>query len=739
MKKLFVFVIFVFLLVVLVTPVSASTIGDWFYVDLITGQHNYSGKVKVWDDGKSLYVKYITTQPWCLEETHLAVASSLEQIPQSNENPIPGQFPFSTTHHCSSAFTYTVPLDFDACTLYIAAHAVVYKEGDYETAWGDGFEFSGSNWATYFTYQTSVCHGTPSPTETQTATETPSPTSTETGTPTATETPSPTSTETGTPTSTATETPSPTSTATETPTQTPAPTISDIFPNSGPESGGTDVVITGTNLTDTISVTFGGTATTLPCVVDSDTQLTCTTPPHAAGTVDVSVTTTSGTTTFIDGYIYSPQSLPDGWEGSMVVEANRNILTVGRPYFGTQIASYDGYSAGSTMNYLPMLFKQAFGGTYNSEFYVQNISSTNTSSFTIQFHDVNGTLSCALNDTLPVYSSKSYSVSGLSCLPSGWVGGAVISSDYDLVAVGRPVIGTQQMTYNSFFNGSTTVHVPMLFSKSFSGDYISALYIQNLDPAFTATFSLKFYDTSGNLTCTMLNQQRAPLAARGYWLPTETCVPDGWVGGVLIESDYPLATVARSHVGAEITSYSGIIQIADSTYVPMLFKKAFDGSYLTALYIQNVDANNSAQITVDYYSSTGTLTCTTTETFSPMAAKGYWLPSNTCLPDGWVGSAVITSNTNVVAVARPHIGTEVTSYPGLPFGGLTAYLPMLYKNGGINMDYNSALYVQNLETSPADVNIKFFDTAGNLSCVINETFEASSVKGYWLPTLPSCP
>jgi len=660
--------------------VAAATESDPLVVDLIAGQNKIAGSIQTWDDGQSLFIRFQTTGSWCLTESHLAVALSLDEIPQSNGNPIPGQFPYKNYHQCATNFLYTIPLENQACELYIAAHASVKKPGAQETAWANGNDFPGNNWATYFIYQTNDCN-----------------------------------------------------------TNSSSPTITDIFPNAGPVTGGTVVVITGTNLTDTLIVTFGDEPTTTACVVDSDTQITCIAPPQNAGPVDVSVTTSGGTTTAPDGYIYSPQNLPDGWEGSVVVESNRNILTVARPYFGTQIASYDGYSTGSTTNYLPMLFKQAFGGSYNSAFYLQNIDPTNSTNFTIQFYDTTGSLSCALNDTLPRFSSRSYKVSDLGCLASGWVGGAIISSDHELVAVGHPQIGAQQMTYNSFFHGSTSVYVPMLFNQAFGGTYVSALYIQNLDPNFTATFSLKFYDTNGNLTCTMLNQQRDPLAAKGYWLPTETCVPPGWVGGVLIESDHPLAAVARSHVGAEITAYSGVVESAHTTYVPMLFKNAFGGGYDAALYVQNADLNNAAQITINYYASSGALTCTTTETFAPMAAKGYWLPAIGCITDGWAGSAVIISDSNVVAVGRPHIGAEVTSYNGLSFGGHTAYLPMLFKNGGLNNDYNSALYVQNLESEPAEVNIKFFDATGELSCVINETYEATAVKGYWLPSLAICP
>ena len=36
--------------------------------------------------------------------------------------------------------------------LYIAAHAVVTSSQGTETAWGDGLDFPGNNWATYFNY-----------------------------------------------------------------------------------------------------------------------------------------------------------------------------------------------------------------------------------------------------------------------------------------------------------------------------------------------------------------------------------------------------------------------------------------------------------------------------------------------------------------------------------------------------------------------------------------------------------
>jgi hypothetical protein len=72
-----------------------------------------------------------------------------------------------------------------------------------------------------------------------------------------------------------------------------APTVDSVNPTSGPTTGGTSVTITGTNFTAATSVDFGGTPATF--TVDNATQITATSPAHAAGTVDVTVTSPGGT------------------------------------------------------------------------------------------------------------------------------------------------------------------------------------------------------------------------------------------------------------------------------------------------------------------------------------------------------------------------------------------------------------------------------------------------------------
>jgi hypothetical protein len=83
------------------------------------------------------------------------------------------------------------------------------------------------------------------------------------------------------------------------------PSVSAVSPSSGPAAGGNSVTITGTNLTGVTAVSFGSTAAST-FTVNSATQITATAPAGAAGTIDVTVTGPTGTSTAsaADHYTY---------------------------------------------------------------------------------------------------------------------------------------------------------------------------------------------------------------------------------------------------------------------------------------------------------------------------------------------------------------------------------------------------------------------------------------------------
>jgi hypothetical protein len=95
-----------------------------------------------------------------------------------------------------------------------------------------------------------------------------------------------------------------------------APVVTGVSPPSGPTIGATSVTISGCAFGGTSGVKFGSNnATSFNAV--SDRQITATTPAHSSGIVDVTVTSTAGTSAIsaADQFTFSGLTTLDGWGG----------------------------------------------------------------------------------------------------------------------------------------------------------------------------------------------------------------------------------------------------------------------------------------------------------------------------------------------------------------------------------------------------------------------------------------
>ncbi|HET7052029.1 MAG TPA: IPT/TIG domain-containing protein [Solirubrobacteraceae bacterium] len=125
-----------------------------------------------------------------------------------------------------------------------------------------------------------------------------------------------------------------------------APTVSSVTPNAGPTSGGQTVTITGANLTGATSLTFGTVAATNVKVV-SDTTVTATVPAHAAGTVNVYVTSPLGKSPTLSGDRYTYDAVPtvsaispsSGVKGTVVTLTGTGFVPGAKVMFGCASAS----------------------------------------------------------------------------------------------------------------------------------------------------------------------------------------------------------------------------------------------------------------------------------------------------------------------------------------------------------------------------------------------------------------
>lgn len=91
----------------------------------------------------------------------------------------------------------------------------------------------------------------------------------------------------------------------------PAPTITGVAPASGPVGGGTTLTVTGSGFFEGIAVAVGD-GECSDIAFDSETQLTCVTPPGEPGPVDMGVATPGGIDILLDAFTYvvSPDPAP---------------------------------------------------------------------------------------------------------------------------------------------------------------------------------------------------------------------------------------------------------------------------------------------------------------------------------------------------------------------------------------------------------------------------------------------
>jgi len=131
-----------------------------------------------------------------------------------------------------------------------------------------------------------------------------------------------------------------------------APTVTSINPNSGPILGGTTVTIDGTNFQGATIVSFGGTPATYTVV--SATQITATSPAHAIGTVDITVTTSNGTsaTSSAAQYTYTATAAPTVTSinpNSGPILGGTTVTIYGTNFQGATVVSFGGTPATYTV------------------------------------------------------------------------------------------------------------------------------------------------------------------------------------------------------------------------------------------------------------------------------------------------------------------------------------------------------------------------------------------------------
>jgi hypothetical protein len=128
----------------------------------------------------------------------------------------------------------------------------------------------------------------------------------------------------------------------------PLPRVTKVSPDFGPTTGGTSVTISGARLSEATSVNFGGVRAT-SFTVTSASSITAASPPEAAGTVDVSVTTAAGTSPPIsaDQFSYGPPAVTKVSPQGGPVAGGTTVTISGSGFTGVTVVEFGAVAASS--------------------------------------------------------------------------------------------------------------------------------------------------------------------------------------------------------------------------------------------------------------------------------------------------------------------------------------------------------------------------------------------------------
>ncbi|MEP6908746.1 MAG: putative Ig domain-containing protein, partial [Pseudoxanthomonas sp.] len=156
------------------------------------------------------------------------------------------------------------------------------------------------------------------------------------------------------------------------------PAVTSITPTSGPTTGGSSVVISGTNFSGTTAVTFGATSAT-GFTVNSATQITAIA-PAGTGTVDVRVTNAGGTsnTSAADQFTYVARPAVTSITPSAGPATGGTMVTItGSGFSGTTAVTFGATAAtGFTVNSATQITATAPAGTGTVDVRVTNAGGT---------------------------------------------------------------------------------------------------------------------------------------------------------------------------------------------------------------------------------------------------------------------------------------------------------------------------------------------------------------------------
>ena len=377
------------------------------------------------------------------------------------------------------------------------------------------------------------------------------------------------------------------------------------------------------------------------------------------------------------------------------------------------------------------VFTSAQAGAYNTQFTTsvtyQNVG-TGPATINLVFYgeaDPNG-IPITLPDLAPLAGTSIY-VGSVGDIANGFKGSAVMSSNQPLVStlVQVPKAGSGvavRPMSNGFTSGSDYVLVPTVLKATFGANTIVS--VQNVGTT-AADFELIFTPVTG--APITVNTVGIPAHATKYYdLGVMSTIPAGFNGSLQVYSTGPVVASALelNITGTGAYAFEGASDFATEIYMPSALCQ-FNGVQTSSYAVQNTTAGD-VEVTVEYADG---------GTAGPVTlAAGAKQSFNACDENapGYIGSAIITADGDIVAMGKVFGGGLSTAFLGFNSGASKVALPYVrWTTAGWADGTRQRAYIaiQNVgdELAAGAVTVKYYDKAGVL--VGTDTLDAIPAGG----------
>lgn len=385
-------------------------------------------------------------------------------------------------------------------------------------------------------------------------------------------------------------------------------------------------------------------------------------------------------------------------------------------------------------------------GTWNTGVDVQNLTDT-SGTLTIEFYNDVGTSIGSLTEPIEAWGGINFYLPLEESLPAGQFS-AVVMSDVQVAAVSSQAnyeLGGADM-YLGTAQPESTLSFPLVYRNHTSGLWNSKLIIQNASET-EQTVTLNLYSVGEATADETDTAVIAPYASVVFDISEAQYSDFGPFGSATVTGSQPLAGVSQAIrnpgddrinvVESEYRAF-GANQQGQSVVAPLVYKNY--NLWTTGINVLNTEGTQTT-VSVTYTNANPDISggpWTFDMTLAGDAMGTFYTPSHTSLPDGFYGSAEISSSATDVAVVVASqryraSGAEGVAYEGSLPGDATACvsLPITHNRE----TWKTGINILNLGNQAATVEINYFSTApGVPNANQTVTVPANSPLTVYMPT-----